>query len=215
MTLPDRIRQAIATDHTAIEDTPFARAMTMGAIDRDAYADGLRELYHLHAAVEAALGIAAAECREVAALFHPGHMTRSTLIAADLVALGSLPAVEPGAAVAAFAGELAGWAADRPWALLGPLYVLEGSRMGSMVLVRSLAPALRVDRRPGAGLDYHLDGIPTRPQEWQRFRAALAAAPLTDEQQADALAAAVATMRTLVALYAGLPAGAAAPAAVA
>jgi heme oxygenase len=215
VTLPDKIRQAIAADHTAIEDTPFARAMTTGAIDRDAYAEGLRDLYHLHAAVESALGAAAAECREVAALFHPDHMTRSTLIAADLVELGSLPAGEPGPVVAKFAGELAGGAAAKPWALLGPLYVLEGSRMGSMVLVGSLAPALGVDRRPGMGLDYHLDGIATRPQEWQRFRAALAAAPLTDEQQADALAAAVSTMRALVALYAGLPAGAAAPAAVA
>lgn len=79
--------------------------------------------------------------------------------------------------------------------------------MGSMVLARTLAPALGVDRRPGAGLDYHLDGIATRPREWQRFRAALAALPLGPARQAAVEAAAVATMSGLLGLYADLPAG--------
>jgi heme oxygenase len=205
MTLPDQIRSALAADHAAVEATPFARAMVSGRIAPADYAAGLAGLYHLHAALEGGLGEAAGRCPEVAAVYDPDRMARSPLAARDLAALGAPPAGEPGPAVARLARRFADWAAGAPWALLGPLYVLEGSRMGSMVLVRSLAPALGVDRRPGAGLDYHLDGIATRPQDWQVFRAALAGLPLTPAQRADVLAAAVATMGGLLELYAALP----------
>lgn len=205
MTLPDRIREAIATDHAAIESTPFALAMTSGKIDIDVYAAGMRELYHVHASLEASLAVALPISPEVSAAYDPTRMTRSDLITMDLSALGVLPPGEPSAVVAGFAAEIGEWATSRSWALLGPLYVLEGSRMGSMVLVRSLAPALAAECRPGNGLDYHLAGIATRPQDWQRFRSTISGLKMTDAQQADVLGAAITTMQMLVSLYADLP----------
>lgn len=74
--------------------------------------------------------------------------------------------------------------------------------MGSMALARPLAKALGVPPHPGAGLDYHLDGVATRPMKWQQFRATLSALPLPEPQRDDVTAAAVEVMRGLCELYA-------------
>jgi heme oxygenase len=202
VTLPDRVRQLLGPTHAAIEQTAFARAMIGGTIDRAAYSRGLDQLGVLHSALEDAL----ATRPEFVALYDPARMTRTDAIACDLVALGGEPA-GPTDATDALCAAIRGWAAASPWKLVGALYVLEGSRMGSMALVRPLSKALGVEVRPGTGLDYHLAGIATRPQDWQRFRATLAGSPLTESQQADVCAGAVGTMDGLFALYAALPVG--------
>jgi heme oxygenase len=200
VTLPDRVRQLLGPTHAAIEQTDFARAMIGGTIDRAAYCRGLAQLAHLHAAVEEAL----AAHPEFAVLYRAADMSRTDAIACDLVALGHFPD-DPTDATAAVCSLVAGWSSAAPWRLVGALYVLEGSRMGSMALVRPLSQALAVEIRPGAGLDYHLTGIATRPQTWQQFRGILAALPLTDAQQQAVCDGATATMDALHALYAAFP----------
>lgn len=209
MTLADRIRATLAPAHDAVEKTPFAAAMAAGTLGRDDYAAGLRQLGHLHAALEAALANALPRSPELAALYDPARMTRAPLIARDLAALGADPmdADPPTPVVARLTESFRRWAAESPWALAGPLYVVEGSRMGSMFLAKSLSKALGVPTDPGSGLDYHADGLPTRPRDWKQFRAALSELPLTASRQADVLHAASATMDGLVEMYGGLPVG--------
>lgn len=202
MTLPDRIRQLLGPTHAAIEQTGFARAMIGGTIDRPAYCGGLAQLSVLHAALEDAL----AGWADVAPLYRPADMARADAIGHDLAVLGGF-AGDPVEATQRLCSSFREWAADAPWKLAGALYVLEGSRMGSMALVRPLSKALAAEVRPGTGLDYHLAGIATRPQAWQQFRQTLAGLPLTDREQADVCAGATATMDGLFALYAGLPVG--------
>ena len=200
MTLPDRLRAAIAPAHVAVEQTAFARGMVAGTIDRPTYAAGLRQLAHLHAALETAL--ASADSPHVKAVYDPARMARAAVAAADAVALGH-PGDEPAAdPVARVADQFAAWADAAPAALVGALYVMEGSKMGSMILVRSLAKAFGVGPTPGAGLDYHAAGMATRPADWQRFRAAVGALDLTAAEQDQAAAGAVAVMDALVDLYA-------------
>lgn len=206
MTLPDRMRAAISANHTAVEATPFATAMVSGRMTREHYAAALRGLHRLHAALESALATSQ-QCAAVAAVYAPDRMNRADLIVGDLEALGfALDADEPNPEADELAAKFTRWAASAPHALLGALYVIEGSRMGSMVLARTLGPALGAGRGPGTGLDYHLDGIATRPQDWQRFRGTLAALPLSAAEQDAASAAADETMQGLVAIYAALPA---------
>ena len=208
MNLPDRIRQALAPAHAEVERTPFAQGMASGRIGRAEYAAGLRQLGHLHAALEAALAASAPRHPALAALYDPARMDRSSAIVRDRIALGADgadPAKEP---VKRLTDRIAEWAALAPWALLGPLYVVEGSRMGSMFLTRSLGRALGVDPlRPDSGLDYHAEGLATRAQDWKRFRQGLADAPLTESEADDVLRAAGAAMEGLVEMYAGLPTG--------
>jgi heme oxygenase len=210
MTLPDRLRAAIAPAHVAVEQTGFAHGMAAGTLSRADYAAGLAQLGHLHAALEAALG-GAADAR-ISAVYDPARMTRSPLVDRDLAALGEVVVAEPADAVARLAEAFGRWAATAPHKLLGAVYVLEGSRMGSMVLARTLPKGLRVPPLPGHGLDYHLDGMATRPADWQRFRGTLAGLPLTPAEQDEVTAAAVETMDALVELYDGMPVHAAVPA---
>jgi heme oxygenase len=197
MPLPDRLRSAIAGPHTAIEATPLAVAMIGGTITRDAYGHWLAEMTHLHAALESAL----ADCPPAVGLFDPAEMTRTRLLDRDRAVFEGDEFAAPHDAVRELAERFAEWRETAPWKLLGALYVLEGSRMGSMALLRPLAKAFGLSPQPGVGLDYHLDGIATRPQKWQQFRAALAAMPLNEEQQADVCSAAVTVMVGLCELY--------------
>ena len=204
MTLADRIRAALAPAHDAVERTQFAAAMAAGTIGRREYVVGLGQLLHLHAGLEAALTDAPPE---LAALYDPARMRRTPLIARDLAALGAEPAASPVPAVAGVVDAFFRWAAESPWALAGPLYVVEGSRMGSMFLARSLANAFGVTTDPGAGLDYHADGLATRPKDWQHFRATLSGLDLSEAKRIEVIRAAGTTMDALVELYDGLPVG--------
>ena len=206
-TLADRIRAAIGPAHAAIEETDYARGMVAGTIGRPAYAAGLWQLAHLHAALEDALADARPASPAVQAVYDPDAMARAGVAEQDLLALGQ-PEPDPVAApVAELAGRFADWATTRPAALVGALYVLEGSRMGSMVLARSLPRALGVPSLPGGGLDYHLDELASRPTDWRQFRATVAGLALCDADQDAAVAAATATMDALVEVYAAVPAG--------
>ncbi len=206
MTTPDRIRQALAPAHAQVELTPFAQALAGGRVGRADYVAGLRQMSYLHEALEAALADAAPRHAGVAALYDPATMDRTASIARDLAVLGEGAIDAPAAPAARLADAVAGWAAAKPWALLGALYVVEGSRMGSMVLARSVGKALGRDpRQPGTGLDYHADGLATRVPDWKRFRQALADLPLTESEAADVCAAAADTMDGMVELYAALP----------
>ena len=197
--LPDLIRAAIAPAHTAVEQTPFARAMITGTITRADYVVGLAQLGILHreleAATEAAVGLPAA-------LIPP---PRTPAIERDLLALGGDASDAAHPAIADIAQRFHDWAAESPTALLGAIYVLEGSRMGSMVLARSLTRALHVQPQPNRGLDYHIDGIATRPTDWKAFRNRLAEADFSAESQEQIVAAAVEVMDALTTLYSAVP----------
>ena len=208
MTTPDRIRQALAPAHALVELTPFAQAMAAGRVGRDDYVAGLHQMGYLHAALEVALADAAPRHAGVAALYDPAKMDRVASITRDLEALGEAVVEGPDAPVARVCDAVATWSVSKPWALLGALYVVEGSRMGSMVLARSVGKALGLDpRQPGTGLDYHADGLMTRVADWKQFRQSLAELPLTDAEAEDICHAAAETMDGMVALYAALPVG--------
>ncbi|MBL8800191.1 MAG: biliverdin-producing heme oxygenase [Planctomycetia bacterium] len=201
MDLPLRLREATAELHGRIERLPAAEAMAAGRITRADYLALLGQLTLLHATLEREL-----ELHDALRVLYQSGMARLPVLHTDLAVLGGAPAARPWPATLALVRELQEWSAQRPWALLGSLYILEGSRMGSMVLVKPLSAALGVPPRPGQGLDYHLQGMADRPRAWQQFKAVLAALPLTDDQAEQVLAAAVRTMSGLHALYAALTA---------
>lgn len=199
MTLPDMIRQTIAAGQTAAEQTTAVQDMLAGTIDPDTYCRLLAQLGHIHKVLESQL----APKSELADLYDPAEMKRSHVVARDLKNLG----FKPGDSVLDPTSHLMlvfrQWGDVAPWMLLGPLYVLENARMASMELVRPVAKALGVDVRPNAGVDYHLDGIATRPQVWTQFKAKLAGTRFSDAQKENICRAAATTMGALNDLYAG------------
>lgn len=208
MLLPDKIRQAISSLHTEIEATPLAKEMLAGTISRSAYACWIVEMYRVHAALERAL----AGAPEQAAVFDPATMARSGLLLSDAGALG-LTAPESGhATVDQVVTHLDRLAREEPWGLVGALYVLEGSRMGSLALIGPLARALGARPNPGAGLDYHLDGATERPRRWRAFREEVGRLAVSADQEEAIVGAAVFVMRALVAMYSAPTGPAARPA---
>jgi heme oxygenase len=207
MTLTDRLKHAIAANHARIESLPLTTAMVAGELPREAYLGLLSELEAVHEPLEAEFERHAAHVP----VYRPA-MARAELLRRDRAALGGDPlAAEPLPETRGLVERVREWADATPWALLGVLYVFEGSRMGSMVLGRRLSASLGVPAAPGHGLDYHLDGAADRPRAWGRLKGELDALPLTPAQQGDVVAAAAETMDRLCAVYAALPAAEVAP----
>jgi heme oxygenase len=204
MTLPDRIRQAIAPAHMRIEQTQFAQQMANGQMRRDVYAFGLRHLQTLHHGLEELFISTAESWPLLASLYNSGTMDRTEAIQRDLAALNEDTSPLGHERIEQFLDQARQWSERSPWAIVGVLYVIEGSRMGSMVLTRSLAKAFQIEPRPGIGLDYHVEGMQTRPVDWQKFKAALLSLPLSSEQADDVCQAAISTMDALVELYSAL-----------
>ncbi|MFO0937377.1 MAG: biliverdin-producing heme oxygenase [Gemmataceae bacterium] len=195
--LPDRIRQSLNPIHDAIERTPLATAMISGTVTRDDYLFALVQLRYLHQELEDALASASHP------LYHADQMARSAILQSDLNCLGYSGDGEPCDAARELGQQFHAWSLESPHRLIGALYVFEGSRMGSMALVRPVARALGLEVRPGHGVDYHIDGMATRPQAWGRFKAEIASFAFDSREQNEICESAVQTMQTLHTLYAG------------
>jgi heme oxygenase len=195
MDLPQRLKEAIAETHDAIEALPLSKSILEGQISRATYRVLLSQLWYVHADLERLLLGAAELVGLVERTMH-----RTNTIMADLAALEmEIAPIQPCTTRTLQAVRAAAHAS--PWALLGCLYVLEGSRMGSMVLVKPLSAALKVELRPGQGLDYHLEGMQTRPRDWMQFKARLTALELDADQTQQAIHGAQLMMQGLYAIY--------------
>lgn len=199
--LADRIRAEMAVIHAQIDRSPMAAALVSGQIDREAYGLLLGAMFDLHSAFEEALDAA----RVLPEMYKAPSFFRADDIQRDLIALG-IGEIEPTPeTVADMIEAIREWPAVSPWKLLGALYVFEGSRMGSLVMAKSLARAFDLTPAPGAGLDYHLAGAATRPQTWMGFRQSINALQLNEADAADVLAGAVETMTALNEVYQHAP----------
>ena len=201
--LTERLRGEIATTHDAIEHTPLAVAMQAGTLAPDEYRGLVRQLWHLHDGIEPACQRATRLFPALATVYDP-ERDRRDVLAADLVALGEPDPGRPHPDVVALCTAATSAALDTPWALAGVLYVLEGSRMGSTTLARTLAAGWGTVPAPGRGLDYHLHHLASRGSLWVSFRQALDALPLPPAWQDDVCASARHTMDHFLRLYADL-----------
>jgi heme oxygenase (biliverdin-producing, ferredoxin) len=199
--LADRIRAEMAVIHAQIDRSPMAAALVSGQIDRDAYGLLLGAMYDLHTAFEEALE----EAHELPVMYQDPAYRRADDIQRDLIALGFSEIEPTPEAVMDMIEQIREWPAQSPWKLLGALYVFEGSRMGSMVMAKSLARAFGLAPAPGVGLDYHLAGAATRPQTWMGFRASINALQLNEADADEVLAGAVEMMTAMNDVYQNAP----------
>jgi heme oxygenase len=196
MSLTQQIRNALRETHDRIEQLPLTTAMVKGQLSRADYVRLLSQLLAVHAALEPEL-----ERRpELAGIYRP-EMARAGLLRADLRAFGADEPDAPLSETVALVELVRQWATETPRALVGCLYVFEGSRMGSMILAKRLAEGFGLPSTPGHGLDYHLDRAHERPKLWQQFKAAVDGLELSETQRGEILAAATATMDAVYTVY--------------
>jgi heme oxygenase len=190
------LQQATRDIHQHLENLPLAQAMVKGTVSRQEYVLLLSQLLPLHETLEAEL-----QRHQGLGGIYQQEMARTQALRKDIRVLGESVSGILLHPTHELLKKFRSWSEAAPWAMLGPLYVFEGSRMGSIVLAPALAKGLNLKTTPGQGLDYHLDGIQTRPQSWQTFRTAISRLSLTSAQEQAILQTAVTTMADLHDLY--------------
>ncbi len=202
MSIMNEVREAISASHNAIEKTPFSIAMMDGSLSKANYARGLGQLFLIHRALET--------CAPNSPLVRPffsSEMIRCPAIERDLQALAATADdLRPMAETAKIILAIDAWADQKPLCLLGCIYILEGSRMGSLVIARPLSKTLGLAQGTIAGIEYHVEGAASTPYRVKQLKAQIDAFPFNASAQADIKDGAVQFMDMLYQLYCSLPA---------
>jgi len=168
MSIMTRLKTETADLHKAAESSPLQRQLVKGDLSRDLYGAFLGQMYLVHAALEQAVRDASASHPGFRAVVREYH-DREPQLREDLAFLGvGLDDIAPVGATTATLTDIATIAADRPIALLGMLYVLEGSTNGSKFIAMAIRKAYQLQEGPGvAYLDPHGE---LQRDRWQAFK---------------------------------------------
>jgi len=199
--LTARLRKSIATEHEAIERTPFSMALMAGDLQRETYVTNLVQMHRVHRTFEDLCGGQAKLTP-----YFTDSMRRADVLARDIAQLGYdqasfgiLPETHR------IVTEIKQSNTAQPLSLLGGIYILEGSRMGSMVLAKPLSKCLQISGLPGTGIDYHVDGARETPVRLKQWKQRVDQADFEESIAADIEAFAVMFMQGLLDMYAAMP----------
>ncbi|KUO20176.1 biliverdin-producing heme oxygenase [Streptomyces dysideae] len=184
-TAVDRLRTSTRAWHDALETTAFATAMLAGTLPLDRY---VAQLAAYRTVLEALEGELSRATHPAPASVWSPTLAKLSLVDSDLryfAGRGSAPKPWGTDEAEAFAQEIRHTAAANPQALLGFLYVLEGSTLGALILRRHVTTAYGL--RDTDGVAYYCSGDRDR---WARFTACMNAALADPEAQSRAIAAA-------------------------
>ncbi|MBT2479846.1 biliverdin-producing heme oxygenase [Streptomyces sp. ISL-94] len=205
-TVVERLRSGTRAWHDGLESTRFATAMTAGTLPLDRYVGQLTAYGVVLEALEDELSRATSP--SVGSVWS-ADLGKLPLVERDLAyfaGAGGAPVPWAAAEAGAFAREIRRAAASDPRALLGFLYVMEGSTLGGLVLRPYVAAAYGL--HTGDGVAYYGSGDRAR---WARFTARMNGALTEPGAQDRVIAAARRACRHTAAiaraLSAGLPPG--------
>lgn len=181
-----RLRTETRPQHDHIESVPFSLAMQEGTLPRSSFVAQMMCWERVHGTLESSLADSRDEA--VRAVWRP-EMARTGHIRADMAHHGEGSLNDQTiAATDATVTWISSLAQDDPRALLGCLYVLEGSKMGGTILRRCLSEAYDC---PPEHLSYFWASSDTSPKpDWDRFKGRMDPALGCREDQDRAIAAA-------------------------
>lgn len=165
-TISLQLREETSVLHRAAERSPFQRQLLAGRLPVRGYLAWLTQMRIIYTALEHHLA-EAERLRPVR--FETAPWRRTPELERDLQHWSSgADRSEPMPATRAFSDRLAEWAEREPLALLGVLYVLEGSTNGSRHIARILRTAYGLEGSTGlAFLDPYGESQPLR---WKAFK---------------------------------------------
>lgn len=169
-TIMDALRISTADMHTQTEGQDFQRQLGSGTVSKEHYVQYLGQLYLMHEHLARLLEAAKGDSR-VAAVLQPYH-TDSSAVTSDLGHFGVKPeAAQPLAATAKLLAHMDQVAKESPSALLGLLYVLEGSTNGAKFMAKTLRDGLKLPEDKGAS---YFDRYGDKQRErWGAFKATM------------------------------------------
>jgi len=196
ITLSGTLRQATAELHRRAERSEFQQAFVAGRLPRAAYGRWLEQMWCVYNALEGHLWRAPLSERYRELLNEA--LRRTPELEADLAFFGlARRAGMATAAARAFEDRMAAWAEAASPALLGVLYVLEGSTNGSRFIARGVRQAYALAGTDGTRfLDPYGEA---QTERWGAFKRSLDAAVGADEATA-VVAGASATFEAITAV---------------
>lgn len=194
-TIMGRLKAASEDLHRMAEGRDLQRLLVRGTLPRPLYETYLAQMHLVHTALEDRIREVTREHPAFASVLRDYHR-REPQLRADLVFLGGEVAqIEPLPAARALIEHIDREAADCPVALLGMLYVLEGSTNGSKFIARSIGKAYGLSAGPGLSyLDPHGD---LQRDRWLTFKQDMNAVDLSENQKTRIIAAARATFQAV------------------
>jgi heme oxygenase len=199
--LQSSIMQRLKTEtrdlHSLAESRVLQQKIAKGAVDRTRFSAYLGQLYHVHHALESALAESSDREPAIGAIATADRM-RVPDLDRDLAFYEmDRDQLEAGEAASGFASQIQETKDSNPVALLGALYVLEGSTNGGRFLARALRQSWNLD---GDGLAYFDPYGDEQPQRWAAFKRDMDGASFAAEQQEAIIEMAKSTFRAIAEL---------------
>ncbi len=189
------LRETTRALHKEAESRSLQRSMAKGTLPPGSYVMYLGQLRHLHESLEASLDTVTASHPGLAGLFTDDRRRVPDLdrdLAAFGISMEDVPVLPP---TAEFISRVEDLAESDPVALLGPLYVLEGSTNGGRFLARVLERSLQIEGP--AGLSYMDPYGDRQPEMWATFKTLADQVELTPAQRDVVTEAACETFRAI------------------
>lgn len=191
------LKAATAEQHQRAERHEFQQMMVRGTLPREAYADWLGQMLHIHRGLEGHLDRLVESHPRVASVFDDDRRKVPFLLD-DLAFYQSDGEGEALPATRRFLTLLDTLAATTPLALLGVLYVLEGSTNGARFIARRIRDAY--DLPPDAGAAFVDPYGKAQPSRWRAFKDAMERLGFSETETRSVTAAAQETFNAVEAL---------------
>lgn len=198
-----QLRDQTRVAHAAAERSEYARAILGQRLTPAAYETQLAAYREIYAALERALATTPTVC--VAEVWRP-QMAKLSHLELDLHQLRRMWGLDDGgphrANAAAIARSLTesvfAWLGHAPHALLGPLYVLEGSTLGARILRPHVLAALGLESQ---GANYFNACVEHGESNWKQFKTRMNGVALDADQRRQVVEAAKRTFESLTSLF--------------
>ncbi len=175
----ERLKSSTQHLHDSAEHHPVQRALFKGRLPREAYVTMLGQLLLVHNALETALRSLMTHRQALSAIVEPWQF-QTPYLQADLAHFGvDASVIRPLPATTRLLESIRTAADERPFALLGMHYVVEGSNNGSRFSAMAVRRAYNL--APGHG-DRYLDPYGELQRErWQAFKTSMMAGAFTPQ----------------------------------
>lgn len=183
MTTPvmDLLRESTAEMHSSAEANEFQHQLGSGKVDKELYKLYLQQLYLMHQEIGSLLNQSKPANHAVSHVVQDYHSDLSC-IKKDLEYFGVQPdSAKPLKATEALIDSMKKTASEKTAALLGFLYVLEGSTNGAKFMAKSLRAGLGLPEEAGAS---YFDRYGNAQRErWTAFKTAMNELQFTDDER--------------------------------
>lgn len=189
------LRVSIQKYHDEIESSYLAKRIIRTEITRSEYCWLLSQLYYLHCALESSwqnnLGFSS--------LYDTSIHSRIPALKADLELLneGNYYALHD--STVRLLAKFEEWNVTNHYSLIGALYVIEGSRLGGVLLKDLLYDALKLTNNEGAA--YFLGTSEFWHKSWREFKRRISESPEMESHQELISNASIETFQGLTDLY--------------